>query len=201
MTPILGIMASQISGHLTPSSSFESIETVTVGSGGSSSISFTSIPSTYTHLQVRGIVQSNRTSYVVDEMPFTFNSDSATNYSFHLLRGGFDTTPAVSAQAAATQSYMRIGAINSNVSVNTFSSFVLDILDYANTNKYKTTRSLTGYDVNGTTGTGSYGGAISLNSGNWRSTSAITSITFSVSADATLFNQYSSFALYGIKGA
>ena len=201
MTPILGIMASQISGHLTPSSSFESIETVTVGSGGSSSISFTSIPSTYTHLQVRGIVQSNRTSYVVDEMPFTFNSDSATNYSFQLLRGGLESTPAVSAQAAATQSYMRIGAINSNVSVNTFSSFVLDILDYANTNKYKTTRSLTGYDVNGTTGTGSYGGAISLNSGNWRSTSAITSITFSVSADATLFNQYSSFALYGIKGA
>ena len=50
--PILGVIASQITGHLS-TNSFESIQTVTVGSGGQSSISFSSIPSTYKHLQLR----------------------------------------------------------------------------------------------------------------------------------------------------
>jgi hypothetical protein len=66
----------------------------------------------------------------------------------------------------------------------------MDILDYANTNKFKTTRTLTGSDLNGS-------GVVSLDSGSWRSTSAITSITFT--ARANLINTYSSFALYGIK--
>jgi hypothetical protein len=51
MTPILGIMASQISGHL-ETGAYESISTVTVGGGGSATITFSSIPGTYTHLQV-----------------------------------------------------------------------------------------------------------------------------------------------------
>ena len=35
---------------------FESIATVTVGGGGAASIEFTSIPGTYQHLQIRGII-------------------------------------------------------------------------------------------------------------------------------------------------
>jgi hypothetical protein len=65
----------------------------------------------------------------------------------------------------------------------------MDILDYANTNKFKTTRTLEGYDANGS-------GNVSLTSGLWQSTSAINSIT--ITAVGT-FNQYSQFALYGVK--
>jgi hypothetical protein len=54
MTPILGIMASQISGHLTPPSSFESISTVTVGGGGSATLLLVQYPLHLTHLQIRG---------------------------------------------------------------------------------------------------------------------------------------------------
>jgi hypothetical protein len=68
---------------------------------------------------------------------------------------------------------------------------ILDILDYADTNKFKTTRSLTGFDRNGA-------GSVSFNSGNWRSGSAITSIRLFAGNNA--FAQYSSLALYGIKG-
>jgi hypothetical protein len=68
---------------------------------------------------------------------------------------------------------------------------ICDVLDYANTNKFKTLRSLTGNDRNGS-------GSIWLDSGLWRSTSAITSIKFTT---GTAFAQYSQFALYGIKGA
>jgi len=68
--------------------------------------------------------------------------------------------------------------------------FIVDILDYANTNKYKTVRSLNGNDANGS-------GSMNLSSNVWLSTAAITSLTLSSSSD---FRQYSSFALYGIKG-
>jgi hypothetical protein len=65
-------------------------------------------------------------------------------------------------------------------------------LDYTNTNKNKTARSLWGYDANGS-------GYVGLYSGLWRNTSAINRIDY-VPASGT-FPQYSSFALYGIKGA
>ena len=40
--------------------SYESIATVTVGAGGTSTITFSSIPTGYTHLQIRGIAQIGR---------------------------------------------------------------------------------------------------------------------------------------------
>ena len=55
--------------------SYESIATVTVGAGGSSSISFTSIPSTYKHLQIRAITRDTGTSYI-NNLAGYFNTDS-----------------------------------------------------------------------------------------------------------------------------
>jgi hypothetical protein len=194
VSPILGIFASS-----TPSvGDYESIATVTVGSGGSADISFTSITGTYKHLQIRGILQTNRSGYVVDFTKIVFNSDTAANYSYHFLTGGYNTTPNVAASAATSINYILANGLNSGVGANVFTGSVIDILDYSNTNKYKTTRALQGFDVNGTVGTGSFGGTVALSSGNWRSTSAVTSITISM-IDGTLFNQYSSLALYGIK--
>jgi len=80
----------------------------------------------------------------------------------------------------------------SSTTASIFGVTVTDILDYKDTNKYTTIRVLTGYDTNGA-------GDVLLYSGNWRSTSAVTSIVlFPASGN---FNQYSQFALYGIKGA
>ena len=189
MSPILGIYASQMSGHLFtfPASSYESIATVTVGSGGASTVSFTSIPSTYTHLQIRAIA---RGSAATNEIWAQFNSDTAANYSTHQVYG---SGAAVGASGTASTSYAKVGELSgTNASASIFGVSVIDILDYANTNKYKTTRALTGTDINGS------GGYIVFASGNWRSTSAISSITLYYNTYS--FNQYSSFALYGIKG-
>ena len=83
MAPILGIYASQISGHLfAPSGAYDSIATTTVGAGGASSITFSSIPSTYTHLQVRITAKGNR-GIVIENAYLTFNGDSGTNYNAH----------------------------------------------------------------------------------------------------------------------
>jgi hypothetical protein len=83
-------------------------------------------------------------------------------------------------------------AAGASASANIFGVGVCDILDYADTNKYKTVRTLTGRDFNGS-------GDVRLHSTNWRNTATVTSIKVSDSSGANLA-QYTSVALYGIKG-
>lgn len=194
MSPILGIYASSMQPALS-ATSYESIATVTVGSGGSSTVTFSSIPQTYKHLQIRMIGRSSR-SVGAEGAWFYFNGDtsSTTNYVRHVLEGdGASVTASASAPTAGgTAPYYISGATALS---NTFGVGVADILDYTDTNKYKTIRVLTGLDVNGS------GGAVRLLSGFWKlNTNAITSITFDTQGGGN-FAQYSSFALYGIKGA
>jgi hypothetical protein len=181
MTPILGIIAS--SNTRVPTA-YESIATVTVGSGGSATVTFSSIPSTYTHLQLRvAAVSPGEINHLIQ-----FNGDTASNYSWHELYG---TGSAAASGAAASASSIKGGYNGGTLPAPA----VIDILDYANTNKYKTTRGLTGSDNN--TGGNNY---ILFRSGNWRSTSVINSIDISTVGAGGTFSQYSSFALYGIKG-
>lgn len=162
-------------------SSYESIATVTVGSGGSSSIVFSSIPSTYTHLQIRTSSRISGQSYGL----LRFNSDSTSVYGTHFLLGD-----GANAQATASLSNTNIFGIYVGSGANIFGAGVVDILDYTNTNKFTTTRSLTGTDENGS-------GVVLLLSGLWRNTAAITNIE--ILPQASSFAQYSHFALYGIK--
>jgi hypothetical protein len=194
MSQILGIIASGISGSKVVTNSFESISTVTVGSGGTTTISFTSIASTWTHLQLRGIAQSARATYSLDGMLIRFNSDSGSNYSFHYLRG--NGAAAQAGGGSSTTNATIDSTISSTAAANVFGGFVIDILDYANTNKYKTIRSFGGFDVNGTVS--GVGGYVVLASGNWRNTNAITSISITTDYGSD-FQNYSHFALYGIK--
>jgi len=201
MAPILGIYASQISGHLfAPSGAYDSIATTTVGAGGSSSISFTSIPSTYTHLQVRGIGRTDRADYNIDDCFIRFNSDTGSNYASHRLNGDFFPGTVARAAAYTSQTGVTNGLLMAGASApaSVFGAGVFDILDYANTNKYKTYRALTGTDTNGAVA--GINGFVALTSGLWQSTNAITSISITPGA-GTIFTQYSTFALYGIKGA
>ena len=200
MSPILtGVIASGISGHLTPpwspEGAYDALATATVPSGGLSSITFTGIPQTgYSHLQVRISAQSNRGTYGIDNPELTFNSDTGNNYSWHSLTGDGAGT---GYNAVSTTSFIAVGdrTIGTGVS-GTFGGIVIDLLDYAETTKYKTTRALGGADTNGVIA--GFAGAISFSSGLWQSTSAITSITLAPQ-HGSLFNQYSSFALYGVK--
>jgi len=166
--------------------SYESIATVTVGSGGAASIEFTSIPSTYSHLQIRGIARGTKSSTVAF-LNMKLNSDTGTNYAYHILQG--DGASAVGS-AVANDTFMdwaRYPAASATASI--FGASVIDILDYGNTNKFKTVRYLGNYDANGS-------GYLEFRSGLWRSTSAISTITFSW--DSGDFAQYSTFALYGV---
>jgi hypothetical protein len=186
------MIANQIAGLLTGGvaaslTDYESIQTYSI-STATSSVTFSSIPSTYTHLQIRWIGQHS--SNVVDtSMAVQFNADTGSNYSVHRLYG--DGASAAAAAATST-TFMRADRLNAPSGASSiFGAGIIDILDYKDTNKYKTMRSLGGVDRNGS-------GQIFFNSGSWRNTAAITSITL-YGADTGNFNQYSSFALYGIK--
>ena len=174
--------------------SYESIQTYTLGSS-QSSVTFSSIPSTYKHLQLRLFLRGDYSgSNFNDNILVRFNSDSGSNYTRHLLYVQ-DNSGALAYGAGGTSSAFAGAAPNASTGISsTFAGGVTDILDYADTNKYKTVRTLQGYDTNG-------GGKqrLSLESSAWLSTSAINSITIT-SDNADNWVQYSSFALYGIKG-
>ena len=164
------------------------------GTGSAGGIEFASIPSNYKHLQIRGILRGTRGAATVDGN-FTINSDTGSNYAQHELNGNGTSASATTAAPSANNIPFSFGiaSIPANTATSgIFASFVIDILDYANTSKYKTTKHLGGYDANGS-------GGIVLVSGLWQSTSAITSITFT--PNVALWAQNSTFALYGIKGA
>jgi len=182
---IVGLLAPQVAAS---TNSYESIMTAN-GTGSSGTISFTSIPATYKHLQIRFLTRSTR-SATSSNIFIGFNSDSTTgNYYGHMIEGNGSAASA-SAKIGTSTSFMSATSAASNTS-GIFSGGVIDVLDYANTNKYKTSRGLSGYDANGS-------GLLYLASGLWMSTAAISSIQ--ITDPLGNFATNSSFALYGIKG-
>jgi len=184
---VLGTVASQNTKSFL--GEFDSIQTVTVGSGGSSTVTFSSIPATYTHLQIRAISKDSRV-IANSSLNMRFNGDTGSNYSEHGVTA--DLTYGVSSYGVANSSSLGIGNTSGNVNANVYGVQIIDILDYANTNKFKTVRILGGHEQFGNGP--SY---IGLFSGAWRNTSAINSITI-IPLVANIL-QHSTFALYGIK--
>lgn len=176
------ITAGLLSGGAAPAAatSYESISTITVGAGGASSIEFTSIPSTYKHLQVRMLASFSGGDWTEIKL----NGDTGANYTYHYLQGN---------GSAASAGGGGFNASGLGVQFSTqWGGAIIDVLDYTNTNKLKTVRNFGGYDANGS-------GFIIFSSNLWNNTAAVTSLKLQKSSAGT-FQQYSSFALYGIKG-
>lgn len=188
MAPILGIYASSASPNIY-STAFNSIATTTVGAGGASSITFTSIPSTYTHLQVRYTARGTIADVNTDVYCWINGDTTQSKYARHYIRG--NGTAASAGVSSASTVAIAGTATGGNSSASMFGVGIIDILDYTNTNKYKTTRSLSGEDQNGS-------GNIWFFSNLFMDTSAVSSLTIVPQSNG--FAQYSSFALYGIRG-
>ena len=163
-------------------SAFESIATTTISSA-TSSIEFTSIPSTYTHLQVRAHMVCSTTNNMYMQLG-NGSIDAGSNYSWKQLWGQSTTANSNDGQ---DQAFIYTGYV-ANASYP--ASLIIDIADYANTNKFKTAKTMCANNNN------TAGFAISF-SGNWRSSSAVDRLK--ITTGSGTFNQYSHFALYGIK--
>lgn len=186
--PILGIMASSRPAFELVGS-YDSLATVTL-SASTASITFAGIPAGYKHLQIRGIARNTQSGTGAEAVKATFNSDTGSNYSRHRLYGN-GTSAATAANSSTT--FVAIGiSAEGGETAGIFDALVCDILDYANTTKYKTIRALYGQDSNAT----GYQ-EVGLYSGLWMNTAAITRIDLSNSLGD--FAQYSQLALYGIK--
>jgi hypothetical protein len=166
----------------------EPIATTLVDSGGVNQITFNDIPQTYKHLQLR-TTSRDASGGNFGAIYCRFNLDSGTTYSQHYLDGnGSSASGGADIDVGGRFSISFAGgALNANV----FGAAIVDILDYTNTNKYKTVKSLNGYDGNGN-------GYARLLSANWRSFDSIVSITLTPLTSP--ISQYSRFSLYGIKG-
>jgi len=178
-------------GVAASATSFESIATVTLGTS-QATVDFTSIPSTYKHLQIRFMARntgSNTNGY--QALQYNGDTTNGNYYFYHFLDG--DGASATAGNGGTNALSLAGRSAGANATANNYGVGVIDILDYANTNKYKVHRSLTGTDNNGS-------GLVELSSGEWYSTAAITSIKFLAGAGGYNFASGTTFALYGIKG-
>jgi hypothetical protein len=184
--PILGTVASQFSGK--SFGSFESIATA-YGNDSSVNITFSSIPSTYKHLQIRwsgtNIGENYRQNYYVK-----FNGSTGTPYTWQRIFTNAGT-PLIIDQGQLAGA-MEFGYQNGYQWSSTLTGGIIDILEYASTSKSKTVRSFSGFSP------ATIEGNLSIASGMWISTDAITSITISAGEQWATGSQ---FALYGIKGS
>lgn len=161
------------------------IERVTVGSGGTSSITFSNIPQTYQHLQIRGVGKDTRTGFAASQLTIRFNSDSGTNYSYHSLYN--DGTSPLAFGSANNSG----GAINCGGSGDFFHGAIVNIIEYKNTSIFKTSSAFSGGDNNSS-------GQINISSWLWRNTSAINSIQ--IIPLSPNIAQHSVYSLYGVIG-
>jgi hypothetical protein len=182
---------SAASNSVTPASpsSFESIASA-AGNGSSNTITFSSIPSTYTSLQVRifGKDTRNSTQYSVDG---TITLNSVTTYGMHYLRGN-GTTASASGAASNTIIILPNAIATSRSGMTSVGSVaIIDIHDYKSTTRNKTVRAFGGIDTNGVGQFGPY-----LASGVSVDTAAVTSITLGCD---TAWTTDTTIALYGVK--
>lgn len=167
-------------------STYEKIQTYTVPSA-QSSYTFSTISSAYTDLVLVANAKSSKTT--TTQVKLTFNSDTASNYSWTRLLG--DGSAASSARASS-QAYIEVGYIAGNTGTVYPDMFVLNIQNYSNATTNKTLLSR----WQSLNAANQYVAAVV---GLWRSTAAITSIT--LTPDTSNFETGSTFTLYGIKAA
>lgn len=171
---------------------YTAIATVTVGSGGASSIDFNSIPGTYTDLLIKcSLRQSGYTGVSWDWLKIRFNGSSATNYSGRIINGAGTLGPSAS-QYTNQNGMEKLGLANSTTSSsNTFSSSDIHIPNYAGSYN-KSAAGDGAHEDNANVA------ICAMGAGLWSNTAAITSITL-FPENGTTWVQHSSATLYGIK--
>jgi hypothetical protein len=166
---------------------FVKIASVTVGSGGASSIDFTSIPSTYTDLCVKASLRDTYTGAVT--RPFTLKlNGSGTSYSAKFLLGD----GASASSFSDTSGYIAYETTASATS-NTFANVEIYLPNYAGSN-YKS------YSIDGVTENNATTAAASLAASLWSNTAAVNQVTLTAFSGNN-FVQYSTATLYGIKNS
>ena len=159
---------------------YEKIATNTVSGSSTTAVTFSSIPSTYTDL----VMVFNGGEAVNAGITIRFNSDTGTNYSQTRIYG--NGTSAASARRTSTATVYLDDGVAFNTDAGS-SNGIMQIQNYSNTTTYKTWLQRAGWAGNGTM----------AGVGLWRSTSAISTLSFHMSSSYIVAG--STFTIYGIK--
>jgi hypothetical protein len=185
-------VASAASNSATPtmpfSSGMESIATTTLSSS-QSVITFSSIPATFKHLQVRMLARTD-VNGASDNIQIYFNGDNTNAYSRHQFTSDFGSPSSATADPDQPLFTGTVGGNTNNA--NVFGLAIIDVVDYSVSGKLKVTKAFTGVDY----GTNGY---MTQHAGTWNNTSVITSVSLSRQSGSN-FVAGSRFALYGLKG-
>jgi hypothetical protein len=165
---------------------FTKIASVTVGAGGAASMSFTSIPATYTDLCIKLSGRSAR-AYIADNLFITFNSSGGT-YSMKALMGN-GTSPTAASYAVKYASFAIDGA---TATASTFSNQEIYIPNYAGSIAKS-------YSADSVSENNATDAQSDLVAGSWTGTAAITSI--GLQPEVSTWVQYTTATLYGIKNS
>ena len=163
---------------------YVALQTYTVPNNTTSTVSFTSIPSTYTDLIL--VFNGSMVSGGASSFHYTFNSDTGSNYSFTRING--------TGSSATSDRQTSQPAFTPDVNFYNNSINITQIMNYANTTTYKTVlfRNSETYSS----------ASIRQSVGLWRSTAAITSMTITTdNLSVCYFTSGSTFSIYGIKAA
>jgi hypothetical protein len=163
-------------------STYEPIATQTLGSTAST-VTFSSIPSTYTDIL---LIQSSRLNTAAHTR-LQFNGDTATNYSSTILYGTGTTAGSGRYTNVVGISY---GASDEQGAASTYNVGQWNIQNYANANTFKTVLINISNPLAEKT----------VGAGLWRNTAAISSIVLTPTNSA-IYQIGSTFTLYGIKSA
>jgi hypothetical protein len=167
---------------------YDSIASTTVGSGGAATISFSGISAGYQHLVLRGSVRSTNASAGTD-FYIQVNGDTGSNYDYSY--GLFTPSSAVGSSLQNWTYMYGYKMTAANATAGYFSPFLVEFLDYANTNFHKTARFYSGY-------TGETGEGVAFAANTWRNTAAISSIL--IYPGSGNFAEHTTISLYGIRG-
>ena len=186
----LGVLAVAGAGAAGGGNSFDLLETTLITTN-TASVTFSNLNtySAYKHLQIRFLAKNTNTSDAAPEtLAMRFNSDTGSNYAFHAL---FGNGSSVTSNASTTRTAISaIGRVSQSSTSTIFAAGVIDVLDFSNSSKNTTVRSLGGIN--------SSSSVIELRSGFWNNTAAVTSILLYDDGGRD-FVSGSRFSLYGIK--
>ena len=186
---LLGILNSQAAAA--GGDAYELIDTIEVSGTTTQTVTFSSIPSTFKHLEIRGVVGSSRGTNN-DVMMIRLNGSTSTDYTWSWLSREVSSNLA---SHSANRNYARVSSINgATAGALHFSPLLVDITDYANTSKNTTIKMRNGNCYN------SGAGANYLSSSVWQNTAAVSSVEFSLALSGFYFKVGSRLSLIGVKG-
>lgn len=151
-----------------------------------SSVTFSDIPASYTHLQLR-IVARSTAATTLNNITLRLNGDTGSNYGYQSLKG--DGSSGTSGYSSSYQTYGYVANMPGASASTGWCATIVDILDYKNTNKIKTMKTF-----------GGNAGYLDVTMFNtlWNSTSAISSIVVADHSGSASFAAGTRISLYGV---